>query len=622
MSHRLRRFIFAMALLLLFVVCGAAQVQVLPQMPVTLSGSLSAGYAGGTGAALGSQTSSSDSLTLGVMADLNGSYYDPRFLQFSVSPRFTWDRNGSQSESALEDRDDGMNASVDFLQGSKTPIHFSYNLTQTNTATLSGGPNAFTVGADGLAQSYSISASPRLGFLPPISFSFSHSNADTSVTGVQEPSLTTSNNFLNVLTNYNWLGFHMSGNYAQTSNQSTTQDLLNLGVPAAPSNSSSRQENFGLSHDLPLHGSASLAYGHSTDSYTLSGTPENDSYDTAAGSVALVPIPKLTWNASVDYTSNATNQLISEVLNGQSTTSTVLGTGRTTLLQSTASYQIGHGWTAGGSGSHETSTVAGEGLIQDLGYGTVTYGRVLWHGFLNVSYSPGWNSVEIDSAGTSETTSGLYNAATASYQHRVRRWTVNGSTTFMRNNAYITSAAPVVANAYSATGSARARLRYTWNLNLNASFNKSQVAGSNSNLSDVISGQLSNRTWSFTGQYQRNSGYYLFASSGIPVVVSTNIMGIQTLYNTSQSYSGSLGYNRGLLSAQASYSHTNGVFDTVTVPTTTVNSFFEGRLYYKFRKLDFQAGYRRLTQSASSNNALNQISNGYWLSVVRRFRAF
>jgi hypothetical protein len=156
----------------------------------------------------------------------------------------------------------------------------------------------------------------------------------------------------------------------------------------------------------------------------------------------------------------------------------------------------------------------------------------------------------------------------------------------------------------------------------NGSVSKSQVEGYNGTLIELLSGQISNRRWSFTGQYQRSSGYFMFAGSGTPVEGATSTSGIQTFYDTSQGYSFSGGYNRRQLSVTASYNFTNGVYDTATGPITSSNTFLEARLYYKFRKLDFQAGYRRLTQSASSNNALDQVSNGYWFTLSRRFRAF
>ena len=612
-------------ILLMWAAHATAQLQVLPQMPITLGGTVSAGYAGGSGAALGGQSSSANSLTLGTNADLNGYYYDPKFLQFSASPRFTWDTNGGAAESAAtRDRDDGVITTVDFLQDSKVPVHFTYGLSQTTTTTLSGGATPFTVAASGLSQNYAVATSLRPANLPQLNVTYSHTWSDTSVTGVDTPTAYTSNDFLNVFSNYRRWGFQLSGNYSRTSNDSTTQDLLNLGVPFAPSSSTSQSENLGVSHPLPLRGNASLSYGHSTDSYTVSGTPQNDSYDTGSAGVSLQPTTKLSWSADGNYTSNATDQLISEVLNGQpSSSSTVLGTGRSFILDTGMTYLIGHGFSSSGSGTHESSTVSGEQLIQNLGFGTINYGRSLWNGFLGLSYSPGWNSISLEAPGsTPQSTSGLYNTASASYQHRVGRWMAHGSFSFMRNSAAEASAAPQVSNSYSANGSARTKIRYTWNLTASGSVTQSQVVGYNSTGTQIFTGQISNRTWSFTGQYQRNSGYFLFSGSAIPVGGVTSTSGIQTLYDTSEGYSLSGSYSRGRLSVTPSYNFTHGVYDTATVPTTSSNSYFETRLYYKFRKLDFQAGYRRLTQSASSNNALDQVSNGYWFSVVRRFRAF
>ncbi|MGD0470675.1 MAG: hypothetical protein ABSA54_20035 [Terriglobales bacterium] len=598
-------------------------MDILPETPATLSGTLSAGFAGGSGAGLGTQSSSSNSLTLGVNADLAGYYYNPQFLQFSVSPRFMWDRNGDSGAASAQDRDGGVIATVDFLQGSRTPVHFTYGLTQITTTTLSGGPTPFTVGAGGLAQTFSVGSALRLNHLPPISITYSHSDSDTSVTGVETPTEHLSSDLLTVFSSFKWVGFHLNGSFTRNSNEATTQDLLNLGVPYAPTNSSSESENFNVSHSLPLKGGASIGYGRSTDSYTVSGTPQNDSYDTAFAAVSLMPTQKLSWSAEGSYTSNATDQLISEVLNGQPVSpTTVLGTGRSVSLDSGLTYLIGHGFSASGSGSHTSSTVLGEQLLQNLAFGTITWGHPLWHGFLGVSYSPGWDSITLTEAGVTQTASGLYNTASASYQHSVGRWMAHGNFSFMTNSAAEASGAPQVANSFSVNGSARAKIRYTWNLMFNGSINKSQVEGYNSTLTELLGGQISNHTWSLNGQYQRNSGYYLFAGSATPVEGSTSTSGIQTLYDTTQGFSFSGGYNRRQLSLTATYNYTSGVYDTATGPTTSSSGYLDTRLYYKFRKLDFQAGYRRMTQAASTNNALDQISDGYWFSVFRRFHAF
>jgi hypothetical protein len=611
--------------LLLCAAQATAQLHPTAEMPVTLSGSLSAGYAGGSSSALGSSSGLSDSLELGVNADLNGYYHDPRFLQFDANPRFIWTRNGSPTAAALHDRNDGVDVNVNFLQGSETPVHFTYDLSQLNSTTLSGGPTPFTVGATGLSQSFSIGAAHRFEYLPPLNISYSRSYADSEVIGVNAPTSHMDRDFLNLFTNYVLLGFHLTGGYTRSTSESHVEDLLNLGLPVAPSNSTSQSENFGVSHNLPLHGAASLTLSHSSDSYETGGTPQTGSYDTAASSVSLAPIQRLSMGASVSYTSNSTQQAIFAVINGQSVGQTVLGVGRSVSMETNANYQIGHGFSLMGSGSHQVSDFQGEQLMQDVGVGTVYYGRVLWHGALYASYSPGWNSTSLGSPGSpSLTSSGLYHAGTAGYTRQVGRWNVQGAFSFLRNSAYLASAAPVVARSFSGTGRARTRIRYTWNLSLSAVLGSSKIDGSNSNGNQLFSAQVANRTWSFNGQWQRNSGYYLFTGPGTTPVITTGVgaSGLIPFYSTSQGFTLAGTYSRRRLTLQGSYSRNSGTFDTLTVPATTRNSYLEAKAYYKFRKLDMQAGYRRLTQSASTNGVLDQVSNAYWVSVVRQFHAF
>jgi len=610
--------------LLLCAAPATAQLQPIAEMPITLSGSLSAGYAGGSGSASGSSSGMSDSLALGVNADLNGYYHDPRFLQFSADPRFIWTRTGSATAAALHDRNDGVDINVNFLQGSNNPFHFTYDISQLNSSTLSGGPTPFTVGATGLSKSFSVGMAHRFEYLPPLNITYTRSSADTEVIGANAPTNHVAHDFLNLFTNYELLGFHLSAGYTHSTSESHVGDVLNLGLPVAPSNSTSQSENFGISHNLPLHGSASATLSHSNDSYETGGTPQTGSYDTLAGSVGLAPIQRLSMNASASYTSNATQQAIFAIVNGQPTGQTVLGTGRSLSMETSANYLIGHGFSVMGTGSHQTSDFLGEELTQNVGVGTLYYGRLLWHGSFYASYSPGWSSTELGVTGSSLTSSGLYHAGTAGYTRQVGRWNVQGSVNFLRNSAYLAAIAPVVAHSFSATGRARTRIRYNWNLSLSGVMGSSQVAGRNSTGNQLFSAQVANRTLSFNGQWQRTSGYFLFTGPGTTPVATTGVgaLGLTPFYSTSQGFTLAGTYTRRRLTLQASYSQTSGTFDTLTVPATTGNSFFEAKAYYKFRKLDMQAGFRRLTQSASTNGVLDQASNAYWVSVVRQFRAF
>lgn len=614
------RFILLLAIPVFVAQAAVAQRQLLPQLPITLSGSLAAGYAGGSGAATTAESTTSNSLTLGGMADLAGSYYDPRFLQFDINPRYTWSHDGSNVANALQQRNDGVAANVDFLQGSATPIHFNYNLTQTNSATLSGGTTPFTVSGGGLAQSISVSTATHFRKLPSISVSYSQTASNTSISGVSAPEESMNNNLLNVYSGYKALGFVLSGNYSHSTSHSETQDLLNLGIPTAPSETSSDAETFTLIHNIPLHGSASASYGHNTDSYSAGGAPQNDSFDTATASIAMLPVPRLSWNADANYTSNASNELISEAVSGQTTSSTVLGTGRTFTVETNATYQMGRVMSVGGSGAHVTSQIAGESLDSNLGAGILTYAFNVWHGFLLLSYAPGWDSLTITEAGQSDVSSGLDNTATASYQHQLGGWVVHGNVSFAENNAYENATVPQAASSFSANGSARTRFRYYWDFTTTGTVTKNQVIGSNGTLSELLSAQISNRKWSVNGQFQRSSGYSLFAED--TTVSGVTSSGTQTLFNDSQSYSLSGNYHHKLFSTQLSYSYTNGTYDTSIMPTTTSNSYLEARVYYKVRKLDLQAGYRRITQAASSNQSLDSASSGYWINIVRQFRAF
>src|SRR3989442_488374 len=104
--------------LLVFAPCAWAQLQAGENSTLHLNGMASLGYRSVF------DSTDTNSLAWGFSGNLTGEYYDPRFLNFSVSPYINQSRLNSNYYSTTTAT--GVNAVANFLSGSHTPMQFSY----------------------------------------------------------------------------------------------------------------------------------------------------------------------------------------------------------------------------------------------------------------------------------------------------------------------------------------------------------------------------------------------------------------------------------------------------------------------------------------------------------------
>src|SRR5579871_4852018 len=105
---------------LLLLLPAAAQMK-LGETASTANGTLSSGYT----ATYGNQTESTHGWTFGGAGTFSGSYYDPNFLSYSISPYLNQSRANSNFQSISNAS--GVNATVNIFSGSHFPGSVSYS---------------------------------------------------------------------------------------------------------------------------------------------------------------------------------------------------------------------------------------------------------------------------------------------------------------------------------------------------------------------------------------------------------------------------------------------------------------------------------------------------------------
>src|SRR5215470_1578471 len=100
---------------------ASAQVGVGENTKLNAGGLFTFGYSG----AYADETPSSHGLDLGFNGTVNGSYYNPNFLNFSLTPYYNRSQANSDSQSITGAR--GVTGTANFFTGSKFPGSVTYH---------------------------------------------------------------------------------------------------------------------------------------------------------------------------------------------------------------------------------------------------------------------------------------------------------------------------------------------------------------------------------------------------------------------------------------------------------------------------------------------------------------
>ena len=290
-----------------------------------------------------------------------------------------------------------------------------------------------------------------------------------------------------------------------------------------------------------------------------------------------------------------------------------------------ATYQIGRGFYFTASGQQQTSDQPEqEQLVIDQVWAGLSYTRALFRGIFSASYTPGIEEERSSVPGEEVSARSLIQTATAAYQRRFGRWQTQEGFQYSHSGLAQSLVVPIVSESIVGTARASTSFKYHWNFSVGGSFSEQQVPGMNSTTNESIDAQVSTRSWSASGQFQKNSGYVVLTTAGIVNVSGVTAASgiVPTQYTDATTLSFSSSYTRRRLQLMGTYSWVNVHFDAAAGPVTSSDSTLDAKLTYKFRKIDVQTGFRRLSQFATTNSGLDIASHTYYISLVRRFHAF
>ena len=547
---------------------------------------------------------------------VTGSYYDPKFLNFTVQPYYNRNQNNTSSLSIFNDS--GVNASANLFSGSHFPGFVGYGRNFNNTGEF-GIPGTVGLTTRGSGQTFSVGWSEFLPNLPSVTASFSNSSDDLSVLGA-EGDIHSKTRLFNLNSNYNFHSYEIQGYFNRQSLDLDTPAFL--GNPNSLSSSSSNNYGVMVSHSLPMSGYVTTSwsrtgYSNEGDSGTNSGHTS-----TTNATATISPTNKLNLTGDIRYTDNLAGALQQRLINGGGGTEPIilLGGGKSHSFGTSAyaNYALGKGFMLHGRITHQSQYFGGQthGLTQYGGTISYNYSKPLF-GVLYFSFGMVDNAQETGNSGLSFT-------GNVGLQKRFGRWETSADFSYAQNVQ--TLVAIYTTNAVSYGGYLRRKTSdYSyWGVTYRGTRSGIlQDKGSNS-LSNMYSSTFGWRRYTFTGNYTKSNGRTLLTPAGFvnPTPLPGNIAENLILFN-GNAYSVGAGASP-LRRMSVTFNFTRAHSDMLS---TSLQSFNEAdryytRLDYNLRKLVLRAGYSRAYQSISGAAAPPATVNTYFFSVSRWFDVF
>ncbi len=613
-SGKLTRLATGMIGLLLtaFVAPATAQVQVGDNLELKAGGLFTLGYAGD----YGDQIQSNHGLNFGVDGTVSGSYYDPNFLSFNVTPYYNQSRADSDFQSITGAS--GVTASANLFTGSHFPGSVTYrnDFNSTGTFGLTGQPDFTT---HGHGQGFGIGWSALVPGLPTLSVSYSQGDGSGTVYGTDQETGSDTKLF-NVRSSYAIDGFRMNGYYDHNTLNSTYPEFL-AGEPESVSATTGHDFGFGVNRNLPINGSFYVNYSRAeatTDFLGDSDSTSSYTTSTETSGVTFHPLQKLSLFANQSYTDNLSGYLNQNLINsGTVETPFDLGAGSSSFtVGGGANYQFTNYLSAQGQATYYNQYYFDQSYTGTYITGTVNYTRRIFDMF---TFSAG---VVEQSNGQGSNAVGF--VGNANYFRRIKGWETSGTFSYAQN---VQSVLVTYTTSYY-NYSARLHRRFGHGITWMASFNGSHSGLTNqpgtNNDSKSYSTSFSTRRFTLTGNYTRASGNSILTSAGlVPLPPTPGVPESDLITFAGDSYGGGISatpVRRLTLSANYSRSLSNTLSSTTFSNNNT--EIFNAQMQYHLRRIGLLSGFTRFTQSISAGGAPPGTANSYFVGVSRWFDFF
>ena len=280
---------------------------------LSAGGLFTVGYAGD----YGNDIPSSHGLQFGASGTLNGYYYNPNFLNFSITPYYNQSKADSDYQSLTNAS--GVAATANFFTGSHFPgsVNYRYDYNSTGTFGLTGAPNFTT---QGTGQGFGVNWSALFPGWPTLSVGYQQGSGSGTLYGTNQES-SSSQRLFNLHSTYHLAGFNLNAYYDHDTLNSVFPEFL-TGEGEQVSNSSGQDFGVGASRSLPWwNGQFYGSYNHSSYSNDQRAGTEQSSItsgytaDAETAGATFHPTQKLSLYANQNFTNNLSAYLNGNLVN-------------------------------------------------------------------------------------------------------------------------------------------------------------------------------------------------------------------------------------------------------------------------------------------------------------------
>jgi len=609
-------------LLLLLALPAAGQIQVGDNLNMNLNGIMSAGYTG----SYGNQIDSSHGLNFGGNGTLSGSYYDPNFLSFTLSPYYNQARQNSEFRSLFDGG--GLDFNTSIFGGSHFPGSFGFTKSWNSEGNFNmpGLPN-YTTRSSG--QGFNIGWGAFVPDWPSFSATFTDGGGDYSIPGSNESG---SNNYKNLAlrSTYTIAGFNLSAGYNLGSSASTIP--LVFGTQTVEQvHSDNDSFTFSASHRLPMHGSFGSSFSRSSINADYLGSSYNGTVDVWNTNVGMNPTDKLNFSVGTGYTDSLTGSLFQSLLpatEGGASSSTTGGLFQQSQMSSSAfylngvvSYRFAKGLLGQVDLERRQQTYLGNSYSSNTYGGNLSYFTTVLGGFLSASVNVA------DTNGNYTNGNSIGFSTNVTFNRALLGWAVSGDFSYAQNvQAYLIT---YTNSFYTFSGNLRRRFldgRMVWSGSAAGSRSAFTSQPDTGNSSQSYSSSLGFLRVTAAASYAKSDGYGLLGGAGLtqpPVIPPGTVPADWIILYGGNSYSFSLGGSpMRKLTMGANYSKSRSNTSTGGVGSWNNNEQVNAILNYQVRKLMFTAGYGRLLQSFSASGLPPSNLNNFYVGFTRSFNFF
>ena len=593
---------------------GWAQLEIGRNTSMNLTGDLGFGYNGSYGDAIGS----SHGLLLSGDANLQGYYYNPKFLNYFVDPIY----NRSQANSGQGSITDAtsVSAGMNLFSGSHFPGTVSYGEGYNTSGNygLGATPGLSTTSN---SRGFGLGWAELMPGLPPLSVQYSQTATASSIFGTDQEDHTDARN-LNLYSSYKFDGWYTGARFTDTWTSTQLPAILTGDGEAVTGDTNSKSFAVNGSHRLPLRGSFGASYGWADFTGEESGTNYSGSNQTLSTTASFAPTDRFTTSFQANYDSSLSGAIEQQLIGvGAIAPQVNLGQGSYSIsLNNSDNLVLTRSLSVGFNVGHVQQEVFGEDISATHFSAIVNYRflKPLWG---TVVVYAGVNDQATDAGNTG---AGL--VAGANFSKQWSNFELDGSFGYSQDTE--TVLATEVTSNYSYLAKVQRRLgrRTRWLTTFNGFHTGlGEVAGSSAH-AESYGTNLVYKMYNAGATYSHTSGTVLLTTSGLvapPGSITPLLPGSQSLLDTGSSYSFSFTTNPvRRLSFSTSYMRTINDSLGELAPSNSASKVLLAFTTYQFRKMVFTAGYTNLNQFVSASGLPSASYTNFYVGIQRWFKAF